>query len=187
MSDEYKGLKSKKDEELMELYQNGSSQAFDEIYNRYAKRIYGFFFKKGLVSIIAQDLTQEAFLKVHRSKNLYDKSLLFSPWVFSISRSIFLDFVKRKHIEDPTEPEIISNLADKYEETSKTYSQDRTDLNVLNILPENQQIVVKMRAIEEATFDEIADRLNTTPDNARQIFSRGIRKLHLNFSGKEKK
>lgn len=187
MSNECKDLKNKKDEELMEFYQNGSSQAFDEIYNRYVKKIYSFFLKKESASLSAQDLTQEAFLKMHRSKSLYNRSLPLSPWIFSIARSIFLDFVKRKQIEIPTSPEIISKLADKYEESIKTFSPNRTELNQLKILPENQQIVIKMRTIEEATFDEIATRLNTTPENARQIFSRGLRRLHLNLSGKEKK
>ena len=51
----------------------------------------------GLYAVLSKNTIQsETFLKLHRSKNLYNKSLPFSPWLFSISRSVFLDFLKRK-------------------------------------------------------------------------------------------
>lgn len=84
MSDELKDITNKDDEKLMELYQNGSDLAFNEIYSRYAGRIYSFFYKKGTNTSASQDLTQETFLKLHRSKSLYNKSLPFLPWLFSI-------------------------------------------------------------------------------------------------------
>ena len=64
MSDELKDLTNKEDEKLMELYQNGSDLAFNEIYLRYAGRIYSFFFKKTANASASQDLTQETFLKL---------------------------------------------------------------------------------------------------------------------------
>lgn len=187
MSDELKDLTNKEDEKLMELYQNGSDLAFNEIYLRYAGRIYSFFFKKTANASASQDLTQETFLKLHRSKNLYKKSLPFSPWLFSISRSVFLDFLKRKKKEDSTSPKEISIMVDQDVDSMNISYASSMDLNLLHILPAAQEKVVSMRVIDEATFDEIARRLNTTPDNARQIFSRALRKLRDSFLGKELK
>ena len=61
------------------------------------------------------------------------------------------------------------------------------DVSLLNILPSTSEKVVSMRIIDQATFDEIAGKLNTTPDNARQIFSRAIKKLRKSIVGKEQK
>lgn len=187
MSDELKDLTNKEDEKLMELYQNGSDLAFNEIYRRYAGRIYSFFLKKAANASASQDLTQETFLKLHRSKNLYNKSLPFSPWLFSISRSVFLDFLKRKTKEDSTSPEEISKIVDQGVDSMSISNAASMDMNLLNILPATHGKVVSMRIIDEATFDEIASRLNTTPDNARQIFSRALRKLRDSFLRKEQK
>lgn len=186
MSDEHKNLKNKDDEQLMELYQNGSELAFDEIYSRYAGRIYGFFYKKQDNVSMSQDLTQETFLKLHRSKSLYKKTLPFSPWLFSISRSVFLDHLKKKSKEDLTSPEEISKIVDKRTDLDIS-TGTFVDASLLNVLPSTSEKVVRMRIIDEATFDEIAGKLKTTPDNARQIFSRAIKKLRNSFVGKEQK
>lgn len=185
MSDELKDLTNKDDEKLMELYQIGSDLAFDEIYRRYAGRIYSFFYKKVANKAGSQDLTQETFLKLHRSKSLYSKSLPFSPWLFSISRSVFLDFLKKGTKEDSRSPEEILKIADQGVDSMCVSKETPVDMNLLNILPATHEKVVSMRIIDEATFDEIASKLNTTPDNARQIFSRAIRKLRSSFLGKE--
>lgn len=185
MSDELKDLTNKDDEKLMELYQNGSDLAFNEIYGRYAGRIYSFFYKKAASVSTSQDLTQETFLKLHRSKNLYNKSLPFAPWLFSISRSVFLDFLKKQTKEDSTSPEDILKMADQGAGSLNIPNATSVDMNLLNVLPATHEKVVSMRIFDEATFDEIANRLDTTPDNARQIFSRAIRKLRNSFSGKE--
>lgn len=187
MSDEYKNLKNKDDERLMELYQNGSDLAFDEIYSRYSGRIYSFFYKKQNHVSTSEDLTQETFLKLHRSKSLYKKTLPFSPWLFSISRSVFLDHLKKKSKEDLTSPEEISKIVDKSTDSKDVSNGTSVDVSLLNILPSTSEKVVSMRIIDQATFDEIAGKLNTTPDNARQIFSRAIKKLRKSIVGKEQK
>lgn len=185
MSDKLIDLTNKEDEDLMLLYQNGSVLAFNEIYNRHSCRIYSFLYKKTSKQIVAEELTQEVFLKLHRSKALYNRSLPFSPWLFSISRSVFLDFLKKKSLEQSTPPEDLNRIADQDMNSNLNISQLSIDLSALKILPDTQEKVVSMRIIDEATFNEIASKLNTTPENARQIFSRAIRKIRNSFLGKE--
>lgn len=168
------------DEELMELYQKGEAHIFDQIYSRYAGRILAYMTKKTGSDKNAQDLTQEVLLKLHRSRDQYNKMLPLAPWIFSISSSVFLDFAKKKSLEDATAPEKF----DSYQ-ALEVISQENQNSTILNTLPEQQKQAVALRVFDEATFEEIATRLSTSPENARQIFSRGIRKLKSSFSGKE--
>ncbi|MCK6597667.1 MAG: sigma-70 family RNA polymerase sigma factor [Bdellovibrionaceae bacterium] len=181
MSDKFKDLTKKDDEELMVLYQNGSNLAFDRIYDRYSGRIYNYFYKKRAQSTLAQDLTQETFLKLHRSKNLYKNSLPFAPWIFSISKSVFLDYLKKSSFEESTPSEDLNKFTDKVSlpiaESTEFSSED-----FLKVLPTSQEKVVQMRVVDEATFNEIAIKLNTTPENVRQIFSRAVKKLRSQFA-----
>lgn len=182
------GLDSQSDEELMDLYRRGDSMAktaFQLIFERYGGRVLMFLSRRVPNTRAAEDLTQEVFFKLHRSKHLYNSTLPFSPWLFSIARSVMLDHLKRRDLEDPVGD--ASNF-DKF--PTNTESQPATGLNsepslALGRLPEAQSEAIRLRVYENETFDEIALRLSTSPDNARQLFSRGIKKLRSLLKNKE--
>lgn len=175
-----KDLETKSDEELMESYQMGITAAFDILFKRHSPQVFGYLAKRMVQKKAAEDLLQEVFFKLHRSKHLYNKSLPFSPWMFSITRSVLLDFAKRKNLEDTIEDSNFDQFA------TKEMKSTEVDLDeVLGSLPQQQRQVVSLRVYDEKTFEEIASRLSTSPENARQLFSRGIKKLRHAFGGKE--
>jgi RNA polymerase sigma factor (sigma-70 family) len=176
-------FEAKTDEELMALYQKGEEVAFQLIYQRFVGRILGYLRGKTGSDRNAQDLTQEVFLKLHRSREQYNKMLPLAPWIFSISRSVFLDFARKKSFENVTAPEDF----DQFEGTAFADSPGLSEesAKALAALPESQRQAVQLRVLDDATFEEIADRLSTTPENARQILSRGLKKLKASLVGKE--
>lgn len=172
-------LEHKTDEELMMLYKNGSTRAFDVIYLRYSSRVMSYLRKRCRSERSVEDLIQEVFLKLHRSRDQYNQMLPLAPWVFSITRSVFLDSVKKKNLEDSLSPEELDGFQ------APVVEIDNGSTDLLASLPPQQRQAVNLRVFDEATFEEIASRLSTSPDNARQLFSRGIRKLKESLKGKE--
>lgn len=172
-------LKTKSDEELMESYKSGSIAAFDLLFDRHSPRVLGFLIKRLYQKKEAEDLLQEVFFKLHRSKHLYNEKLPFLPWMFSITRSVLLDHMKRKRIEDPVDLIELENIPSNKAEPPK---QDFDE--ILKLLPQQQRQAISFRIYDEETFEEIAVRLSTSPDNARQLFSRGIKRLRLIFGNK---
>src|SRR5437763_16545627 len=71
-------------------YQSGSLDAFQEIYAQLARgvRRYLLHFTGG--SDIADDLLQETFLGMHRSRAAYNPDYAVRPWVFGLARNVFL-------------------------------------------------------------------------------------------------
>lgn len=67
------------DEELMRSYQKGDLMAFEVLFKRYAGRVLGFLSKKLSQVQLAQDLGQDVFLKLHRSRAQYAPHLPFAP------------------------------------------------------------------------------------------------------------
>jgi RNA polymerase sigma-70 factor, ECF subfamily len=177
-----KDLTLKTDEELMVLYQDGYIPAFEMLYSRHSNRIFGFLKNKLGSSKEAQDLSQDVFFKLHRSRHQYNSTLPFSPWLFSITRSVLFDFIKKENKEDATPSDALEDgiIESPNMDTPKIRSAE----NLVNALPSKQYQVVSMRVYDEATFEEIALKLSTSPDNARQLFSRGIKTLRQ-FWGKE--
>ena len=184
-------LKEKSDEDLMELYKLGNSMAFDFLFQRHSGQVLGYLKRRVSKDKDAQDILQDIFLKLHRSKHQYDRSLPFLPWLFSITRSVWLDSLKKKNLEYVTESEVIENMMNASNANPVTFQTDSSglDLKILNQLPATQKKAVSMRVIDDATFDEIGLKLSTSPENARQLVSRGLKGLRdlLGSKGKEQK
>lgn len=175
-------LTKKSDEELMKNYQDGQSSVFDVLFERHSGRVFGYLSKRITRKKEAEDLLQEVFFKLHRSKHLYHSNLPFSPWLFSITRSVLLDFAKKKNLEDPVEINEFNKMA------AAEPSNVEQDLEgLVTALPHPQSEAISLRIYDERTFEEIAERLSTSPENARQLVSRGIKKIRQALKRKEEK
>jgi len=75
---------------LMIRYQGGSLEAFQEIYAHLAPAVRRYLFHLAGGSEIADDLLQETFLQMHRSRAAYNTSYAVRPWVFGLARNVFL-------------------------------------------------------------------------------------------------
>ncbi len=166
-------LDNKTDEELMQLYQKGSEVAFNALYKRHSSKVYGYLKAKVKNQERAHDIFQEVFVKIHKSKHLYNSTFPFLPWVFTITKNA---------------------LTDEYRQNEKTKNQVPVDNSIANpeiqpepnlievlpyieSLPANQRQALELRYIEEKTFEEISETLKTSPVNVRKIISRGVQRV----------
>ena len=95
-------MKHLTDEELMRIVQSGDLSPIDEIYDRYAKRLYNFAFQFLWNRETAQDAVQEVFMKLVKNAKQYNVHAKFSTWLYSITRNWCRDYL-RVRINQPTE------------------------------------------------------------------------------------
>ena len=69
----------------------GEAGAFDEVFRRYAARIFGYLHHMTRDRELARDLVQETFLRVHRARERYDAGRPFKPWLFRIAANLCAD------------------------------------------------------------------------------------------------
>lgn len=89
------------DETLAARAQKGDRAAFNVLVTRHHGRIYAFHRSAGNTVHDAEDYTQEAFLRVFKSLDRYDRSQPFLPWLYTIARRESIRAWKKKK---PTEP-----------------------------------------------------------------------------------
>jgi RNA polymerase sigma-70 factor (ECF subfamily) len=159
----------KSDEDLMLEYKLGDESSFLLLYERHAGKVYGYLSSKTKNEALARDIFQASFLKLHAKRDLYKKGLPFLPWIFTICRNELVDTLRKKKrsLEDPSE------------RIAEFPAPEPVVKNVVNLqsIPEVQARAVELRYDEELPFEAIAERLETTPVNARQLVSRGIKAL----------
>ncbi|MBI3981361.1 MAG: sigma-70 family RNA polymerase sigma factor [Gemmatimonadetes bacterium] len=76
------------DSSLVSLYLAGQHKAFDQIVERYQKRLLNFVYRTIGDRERAQDLVQEVFIRVHRHMHRFDQAKKFSTWIYTIASNL---------------------------------------------------------------------------------------------------
>ncbi len=162
------------DEQLMKLYQSGNQEAFNTLYERHSPKVYGFLKSRINNSEKVAEVYQEVFFKIHKSKHLYKDSLALLPWIFTITRTVMIDELRKNKELQLVDDYDLEKIPDVHE---KDIPQMDHALETLARLPTQQQTAIEMRYVNDKTFEQIAQILEVSPSNARQIISRGIKRL----------
>ena len=82
-------LSSQTDEQLMKRAAGGSDKAFEELYNRHARRLQGFFTRRlGEDADLAADFMHDTFLRLYAARETYREGRSFRPWLYTIAYNL---------------------------------------------------------------------------------------------------
>ncbi len=163
------------DEYLMQCYREGDSAAFSDLYKRYQGRIYAFLRHKGLSLESAEEVFQNIWAKLHRTRFRYEAKFKFSAWIFTIARSAVIDlWRKEKKFAHSKVFEEAKFIPLEEAETKKSFEESQIPWEKISV--EDRQSL-EWRYLEDSSFEEIAQRLGLSSENVRQRISRALRKL----------
>jgi RNA polymerase sigma-70 factor (ECF subfamily) len=77
-------------------YQDSDEAAFEEIYARYGKKIYGFLMRRLGQPDDCAELFQETFLRLHRGRSSYKPEMSFKTWLYTIANNLVRDNLRIK-------------------------------------------------------------------------------------------
>lgn len=91
------------DEELMSRVANQDASAFEELYHRYKRRLFAFFYRLAWSAEEASDYTQETFLRLWRGRDRYSPRGKFSSYILQIAKNHFLHEHRKQNARIQTE------------------------------------------------------------------------------------
>ncbi|MBL8812597.1 MAG: sigma-70 family RNA polymerase sigma factor [Planctomycetaceae bacterium] len=169
----------------------GDNAAFEELVLRYQDRLVGFFFHLVHDRAAAEDLAQECFLRVYRSRERYEATARFSTWLFRIAHNLASNqkrgSVRRREIplassSDAHEFQVNEqNLAEKSAlmPTRQLDSNEMRDVVRMAIeeLSERQRTAVVLHKFEEMSYEEIGEVMGLGVVAVKSLLSRARGKL----------
>lgn len=167
--------KSPSDAHLVKKYISGEENALSDLIYRHQSRLYGFIFSKIQDRDAAEDVFQDTFIKVIRTLKLgnYNEQGKFLPWVMRIAHNLVIDYFRKNNrmpkFKNNGDFDIFSVLydLDPNVEHQIVDSQITEHLrNLLNRLPDEQQIVIKMRIYQDMSFKEISENTGVSINTA---------------------
>ena len=168
-----KNFQDLSDEELLIALAEGEEKALDHLYLRHSGRVLSYGLKRGLSQEQADDLVQIVFLQLFRKKHLYDSKHRALAWIYVITRSELKDY-RNREIKDFLEWD--DSLSQST--SSPPILEEREESQaLLNELKPREQEVLRLRYLDELEYDEIAEKLQESASNIRQIVSRSLKLL----------
>src|SRR5579862_5148171 len=150
-------------DELIRGLQAGRPEAFERLVRDYGDRIYRFV-KRLAGERPAEDLTQEVFLRVHRSIESYRPEGRFESWLFAIANHLCIDLARRRKPDMPLSELGGDLVADRFAAISREPLESMEDeerrraiLAAVDRLPFEQRQVFLLREEAGLSFREIAE------------------------------
>ena len=168
------------DQQLIRNYLEGNDFSFEILLKRHQDRVFNYINKLVKNTDVANDVFQDTFIKVISTlkRGMYNEEGKFLPWVMRIAHNLVIDYfrnsskmpiVGRKNNSDSDEFDIfqILKLEDCTVEDEIVEGQIHEDLRALvELLPQEQRQVVKMRHFMGMSFKDIADSSDVSINTA---------------------
>jgi RNA polymerase sigma-70 factor (ECF subfamily) len=171
----------------------GDAAAWEEIVQRYHRRIYNICYRFAGSGDDAQDLTQDVFIKMYKTLNTYDLERgAFMTWVTTITRNLLVDhFRKSKHdrmtdsLDTPaSEHEDAMPLSEQIEDKSlppdarvQSRETSRTVHQALQKLSPELREAVILRDLQDMDYKNIATVLKVPEGTVKSRINRGRAEL----------
>lgn len=175
------------DESIMEAVKNGNLQQATMLFDRYHKRIYNFLARMAMDRDLAEDLTQNVFLRILKYRTSYREGAKFQSWIYQVARNVFSDHYqanKNKFSDFVDVEKVEDHMADN--ETEDMDEKEKILHRSLARLSEEQRELLVLTRFQHMKYEEVAAIMDTTVANIKVKVHRAILKLREHYFELEK-
>lgn len=168
----------------------GDDAAFDYLVDKFRRALIGFMYRMAHNQAVAEELAQEVFLRVYRSRHTYNAEAKFTTWMYRIATNLAVNHARDTKQERPensvsidaSDPETGMSL--DVADSSLNAEQDlvrRERLSAIRrhveALPERQRLAVIMHKYQEMDYRQIADVLKLSESATKSLLFRAYETL----------
>lgn len=171
------------EEQVISAAKQGDPAALGQIYDAYARRLYGYFFSRVENSADAEDLTAQTFMRVIEALPRYEHRGQFSAWIFQIGRSRALDYFRRSRVRDVSRARLRDDAAlnpgagDPLEHVVQAQAVE-TLRGLVRGLDEGERELLRLRFVAGLSYVQIGALLERKEDAVRKAVNRLLERLH---------
>jgi len=178
------------DAEVMLRVKAGDDAAFNYLVQKYRRAMISFMFRMAHNAAAAEDLAQEVFLRVYRSRANYEASAKFTTWLYRIATNLAVNHARDTRHERPEnqvsldEPDTDTGMTLDVADSSLTVEQNilrRERLAAIRekvqSLPERQRMAVVMHKYQQMDYKQIAEVLKLSESATKSLLFRAYETL----------
>lgn len=157
---------------------------FSQLYQLYCKRVYGYLLKMVKVPYIAEEATQEVFVKLWSYRNTIGEIQNIDGYIFKIAKNQALNLLRKATFDakmrDELQQHMITNGNNVDEQMAiSEYEQLKCEA-LINLSPQ-RRLVYQLSRNEGLNYDEIACRLNLSKNTVRNHMVSALQSIREHF------
>jgi len=178
------------DADVMLRVKAGDDSAFDYLVQKYRRPIINFMYRMAHNTAAAEDLAQEVFLRVYRSRANYEPSAKFTTWLYRIATNLGVNYARDTRHQRPentvnldepdTETGQAPDLADKTPNVEEEILRRERLVAIkqkVEALPERQKMAVLMHKYQQMDYRQIAEILKLSESATKSLLFRAYETL----------
>ena len=180
------------DAEVMLRVAGGDDSAFNYLVEKYRRPMISFMYRMTHNQAVAEELAQEVFLRVYRSRSTYEPSAKFTTWLYRIATNLAVNHARDTRHERPEntvrldEPDQDTGTTPDLADESLTVEEQMLKRERLaairskvNALPERQRVAVIMHKYQQMDYREIAGVLKLSESATKSLLFRAYETLRV--------
>lgn len=175
------------DLELMMRVRDGDAASFEVLLRRYRLPLVSFFRRMVRDQGLAEDLAQEVFLRVYKSRERYQPEARFTTWLYRIATNLALNAIRDRKdeiseaaSEDGDRAPLLERFVDPHPTVEQRLVQDarqRLIRQAVEGLPEKQRAAVILHKYQDADYRQIAKILSVSESAVKSLLFRAYETL----------
>jgi len=180
------------DSQLMLRVQEGDEESFATLLQRFRVPIWQFLHRMVQNQAVAEELAQEVFLRVYRSRATYEPSAKFSTWLYRIATHLALNHLRdskndRGNIsaDEQTDEQAPLQLASKdpsIEDRLLRAARAERIRGAIDALPEKQRLAVILHKYQELDYRQIGDLIGASESAVKSLLFRAYDTLRTRLA-----
>ena len=180
------------DAELMLRVKDGDNASFGVLLEKHRNPVIHFLYRMVQNQAVAEELAQEVFLRVYRSRASYEPTAKFTTWLFRIATHLALNSLrdgkndrKRESLDDVLDDQPVRQVSDNRPtiEQAMLYQARLGEVKkAIQTLPEKQRAAVLMHKYEEMEYSQIARVLNCSESAVKSLLFRAYETLRARLA-----
>ena len=166
--------------ELIQRCRSGDDTAFAELVDRYKDLVYGLIYRMVSDRSLADDLSQEVFLKIHRGLPYFRGEARLSTWIFRIVQNVCVQARGGRRHEESLDGSVGDRPRREHGSVDGAFGgiEDRDRLDkALAQLPPNYRLLVVAHYVRGVQYDALAEALNVPLGTVKTHLYRAKRRL----------
>ncbi len=171
--------------ELLHRLQRNEEPAFRQIYDRLYPGVFRFVDRWVKDVPVSEEIVQEAFVQIWLNRNKLETPSHVSGFLYKAARRMAVDHFRKRITELRASRLLSQQMTEWCDVTEQTVIYDDLEQfadETINTLPAQQQAVFRLNRREGLTYDEIARRLQISPNTVRNHMVNALRSIRLQFT-----
>ena len=145
-------------EDLIARARNGDQDAFGVLFERHARPVLGFLFNQTGQREVAEELTQETFVRAYRGLEQFQERAKFSTWLFGIARNVAREWSRSPEGQNrfsPAEVDLSLRSPDLASDDLLDKELNEVMANALQLLDDERRMVLALKVFQQRSYQEI--------------------------------